>query len=107
MIVQSQHIQHIKLETDGGADHPRKQLEEVGVEPTQEELTKSNMLEEEAEQQLNEKTIELESTIGGKLMPQERKTWGIELIYPLIRRKCKRASCKTRSHPTKELDDVS
>jgi hypothetical protein len=41
VIVQSQHIQQIKLETDGGAYQPGEQLEEVGVEPTQEETDKS------------------------------------------------------------------
>jgi hypothetical protein len=54
------------LETDGGAYYPSKQLEEVGIEPTQEELKKANMLKEEVEQQLSEETAELESAAGWK-----------------------------------------
>jgi hypothetical protein len=38
-----------------------EQLEEVGVEPTQEEMTEVNLSEEEAEQQLSGETAELES----------------------------------------------
>jgi hypothetical protein len=38
VMVQSQHIHQIILETYGGAYHPEEQLEEVGLEPTQEEL---------------------------------------------------------------------
>jgi hypothetical protein len=41
--MQSRHIQHVKLETDGGAYQPREKLEEVGVEPKQEELTEANL----------------------------------------------------------------
>ena len=32
--MQNRHIQQAKLETGGGAYHPREKLEEVGVEPT-------------------------------------------------------------------------
>jgi hypothetical protein len=39
VMVQSQHIQQIRLETDRGAYIPEEQLEEFGLEPTQEELT--------------------------------------------------------------------
>jgi hypothetical protein len=55
------HIQQAKLETYGGAYQPREKLEEVGVEPTQEELKEANLSEEEAEQQLSGETAELES----------------------------------------------
>jgi hypothetical protein len=48
VIVQSMHTQQAKLETGGGAYQPREQLEEVGVEPAQEELTEANLSEEEA-----------------------------------------------------------
>jgi hypothetical protein len=48
------------LETGGGAYQPGEKLEEVGVEPTQEEMKKVNLLEEEAEQQLSGETTELE-----------------------------------------------
>jgi hypothetical protein len=61
VIVQSMHIQQVKLETGGGAYQPREQLEEVGVEPAQEELTEANLSEEEAEQQLSGEIAELES----------------------------------------------
>jgi hypothetical protein len=57
--MQSRHIQQVKLETCGGAYHPGDQLEEVGVEPTQEEMTKVNLLEEEVEKQLSGETAEL------------------------------------------------
>jgi hypothetical protein len=39
VIVQSQHIQYVKPEIDGGVDQPKEQLEEDGIEPTQEEMT--------------------------------------------------------------------
>jgi hypothetical protein len=41
-------------------------LEEVGLEPTQEELTEENLSEEEVEQQLNDGTVELESVAEWK-----------------------------------------
>jgi hypothetical protein len=47
--MKSRHIQQIKLEIGGGAYHPGEKLEEVGVEPTQEEMTKVNLSEEEVE----------------------------------------------------------
>jgi hypothetical protein len=48
--MQSRHIQQIKLEIGGGAYYPGEKLEEVGVEPTQEEMTEANLSEEEVEQ---------------------------------------------------------
>ena len=50
------------METSGGAYHPREKLEEVGVEPAQEELTEANLSEEEVEQHICHETLELEST---------------------------------------------
>jgi hypothetical protein len=66
MIAQSQHIQQIRLETDGGAYQPREQLEEVGDVPAK-ELTETNMSEGETEQQLSEETAELESAAEWQL----------------------------------------
>jgi hypothetical protein len=60
------------LEKGGGAYQPREKLEEVGVEPTQEEMTEVNLSEEEAEQQLSGETAELEEQ-SGQLVPQEIK----------------------------------
>jgi hypothetical protein len=48
--MKSRHIQQTKLETGGGTYQPREKLEEVGVEPTQEEMTEANLSEEIAEQ---------------------------------------------------------
>jgi hypothetical protein len=59
VIVQIQHIQQIKLETDGEAYQPGEKLEEVEVEPTQGDMTEANLLEKEVEQQLSDETIEL------------------------------------------------
>jgi hypothetical protein len=101
VMVQSQHIQQAKLEsrwrsipargTTGGSWR---------YEPTQEELTEANMSEEEAEQQLSDETAELEFAAGGKLMPQEKMktTWGIKMIYPLIRKTCSREDCIRRAN---------
>jgi hypothetical protein len=50
------------LETSGGAYQHGDQLEEVGFEPTQEEMKEDNLSEEEAEKQLCGETVELEST---------------------------------------------
>jgi hypothetical protein len=47
--MQSRHTQHDKLETGGGAYYPGEKLEEVGVEPTQEEMIDANLSEEEDE----------------------------------------------------------
>jgi hypothetical protein len=62
VIMQIQHIQHIRLETDGGEYHLGEKREEAGDLPT-EELTEANMLEEEVEKQ---ETVELESTTEWK-----------------------------------------
>jgi hypothetical protein len=59
--MQSRHIQQAKLEIGGGVYHPGEQLEEVGVEPTQEEMVEVNLSEEEVEQQLSGETAEMES----------------------------------------------
>jgi hypothetical protein len=61
------------LETDGGAYQPREKLEEVGLEPTQEELTEANLSEEEAEQQLSDETAELESAARWKANATKRR----------------------------------
>ena len=61
--MQSRHLEQAKLEIGGGAYQPREQLEEVGVKPTQEEMTEVSLSEEEAEQQLNDEIAELESAI--------------------------------------------
>jgi hypothetical protein len=45
VMVQILHIHQVKLETDGGAYQPEEKLEEVGLEPTQEELAEANMSE--------------------------------------------------------------
>jgi hypothetical protein len=60
VIVQSLHIQQIKLETGRGAYQPGEELEEVGVEPTQEEMTEVTLREEEAEKQLSDEIGEME-----------------------------------------------
>ena len=60
--MQSRHLQQVKLETSGGAYQPGEQLEEVGVEPTQEEMPEVNLLEEEAEKKLSGETAKLESS---------------------------------------------
>jgi len=51
------------LEIGGGAYQPGEQLEEAGIEATQQEQAEANLLEEEVEQQLSEETTELKSTI--------------------------------------------
>jgi hypothetical protein len=63
VIVQSMHIQQVKLETGGGAYQLGEQLEEARDVPA-EELTEVNQSKEEAEQQLSDEAAELESTAG-------------------------------------------
>jgi hypothetical protein len=57
--------------------------------------------QKETEQQVSqEETAELESATEWKLRPQEMEkiiARGIELIYPLIRRKCSREDCIRRA----------
>jgi hypothetical protein len=67
VMVQSFHIQQVKLETDGGAYQPEERLERVGDIPTQEELTEIKMSEEEDEQQLDDETAELKSAAEWQL----------------------------------------
>jgi hypothetical protein len=43
VMVKILHIQQAKLETDGGAYQPGEKLEEVGLEPTQEEMEKEKL----------------------------------------------------------------
>jgi hypothetical protein len=73
VIVKSHHIQQVKLETDGGADQPMEQLEEVGIEPTQEELTEDNLSGEEVENSSMMRLQDWSLQQGGKLRPQEMK----------------------------------
>jgi hypothetical protein len=47
--MKSSHIQQIKFEIGGGTYHPGEQQEEVGVEPTQEAMTKVSLSEEDVE----------------------------------------------------------
>jgi hypothetical protein len=56
VMVQSLHIQQVKLEVDGGAYQPEERLEEIG-----------DMSKEEAEQQLGDKTVGLESAVECQL----------------------------------------
>jgi hypothetical protein len=51
--MKSRNLQHAKLEIGRGAYQPGEQLEEVGFEPTHEEMTEVSLLEEEVEKQLN------------------------------------------------------
>jgi hypothetical protein len=54
VIVQSLHIQQIKLETSRGAYQPQEQLEEVGLEPTQGEVAEANLSEEVTKKQFSQ-----------------------------------------------------
>jgi hypothetical protein len=49
------------LEEDGGAYQPEERLEEDADMPAQEGLTEANMSKKEAEQQLDDGTVELKS----------------------------------------------
>jgi hypothetical protein len=102
-MVQSLHIQQVKLETDGGAYQPGEKLEEVGDMPTQEELTEeTNMSEEEAEQQLSEETTGLESAAEWQLSATRgnEDSMGDQVDLPIDkygRRKCSREDCIRRA----------
>jgi hypothetical protein len=118
VIVQSMHIQQAKLETDGGAYHPGEQLEEAGVEPTQEELTEANLSEEEVEQQLSDETAELESAAGWQAnATEEENNMGDQDDLPFDvyeEEECSREDCKEepanraagRGHRGGKRDDV-
>ena len=71
--MQSRHIQQIKLEIGGGTYHPSEQLEEVGVEPTQEEMTEVNLSEEEAEKNSVVRLQNWSLQKSGQLVPHEMK----------------------------------
>jgi hypothetical protein len=100
VIVQSQHIQQIRLETDGGAYQPGEQLEEVGVEPTQEEMTEANMSEEEVEKQLSDETAELESAAGWQdNATEEENNMGDQDDLPIDKEEeCSREDCIRRTN---------
>jgi hypothetical protein len=65
-MVQSLHIQHVKLEIDGEAYQLEEQLEE-DEDVLAEELIEKNMSEEEAEQQFSKETAELKSATEWKI----------------------------------------
>ena len=56
---------------EGAEFQPEEHLIEDGDMSAQEELTETNMLEEEAEQQFSKETAELNSAAEWKLVPQE------------------------------------
>jgi hypothetical protein len=73
VIVKSMHIQQAKLEIDGGAYYPKEQLEEVGVEPTQEDLKE---LIYQRRKLSNSSVMRLQNWSlqqGGNLMPQKEE----------------------------------
>jgi len=67
VMVQSSHIRWVKLEADREAYQPKEWLEGFGDMTTQEELKKIKMSKEEAEQQLGDETVELNSVAEWQL----------------------------------------
>jgi hypothetical protein len=91
VMVQSLHIQQVKLETDRGAYQPEKRLEGVGNMPAQEEV----------EQQLSDETAGLESIAEWQLNATrgDKDNMGDRVDLPLIRRKsCSREDCIRRAN---------
>jgi hypothetical protein len=107
VIVQSKHIQQVKLETDGGAYQPQEQLEEVEVIPTQEELTEANLSEEEAEQQLSDGTAELEFAAGwqAKCHKRDENSMGDQVDLPIAKEEVQQRRLP-KSQPLEQLEEV-
>jgi hypothetical protein len=71
----------------------------VGDTPTQEELTEANMSEEEAEQQLSDETIELESAAEWQTnaTKEEENDMGDQDDLPTDKESCSREDCIRRA----------
>jgi hypothetical protein len=108
VIVRIQHIQQIRLETGEGAYQPKEQLEEVGVEPTQEKVTESNLSEEEAKQHLSDETTELESAARwqDKAIGDGEKIKGDQYDLPIEKEKMQHKILHKENQPFKQLDRV-
>jgi hypothetical protein len=94
------------LEEDGGAYQPGEQLEGVGIEPTQEEMTGDNPSEEEAEQQLSVDTAEMESPAEWPSGATKEENNKGDLVDPPTDKKKELQSRRLhkKSHPLEKLD---
>jgi hypothetical protein len=108
VIVQSFHIQQIKLEADGGAYQPQEQLGKVGLEPTQREMVVAELPQEEAEQQFSEETAEMESTAEWPLSAIERNKdiRGDQVDLPTEMKELQQRGLHKESQPWEKLDKV-
>jgi hypothetical protein len=108
VIVQSLHIQQIKLEADGGAYQPQEQLGKVGLEPTQREMVVAELPQEEAEQQFSEETAELESAAEWPLSATERNkdSRGDQVDLPTEMKELQQRGLHKESQPWEQLDKV-
>jgi hypothetical protein len=105
--MQSRHIQQIKLETGRGVYQPGEKLEEVGVEPTQEEMTEANLSEEEAEQQLSDETAELESAAGWKAKATgDEGIKGDQVDLTIDKEEVQQSSLQNKDQPVEQLDEM-
>jgi hypothetical protein len=107
VIVQRFHIQQIKLETDGGAYQPQEQLEKVGLESTQGEVT-VKLSQEEVEQHFSEKTAELESIAEWPLSATKKDKYsrGDRSYLPIEKTTVRQRRLHTKSQPLEQLDEV-
>jgi hypothetical protein len=98
------------LETDGGAYQPEEKLEEVGLEPMQEELTEeANMSVEETEQQVSqEETAELKFAAGwqAKATKEEENDMGDQDDLPTNKEELQPRRLHKKSQPLEQLDRV-
>jgi hypothetical protein len=103
VIVQSQHIQQIRLETDG-AYQPKEQLEEAGDMPAGELTVK--LSEEEAEQQLSDETAELKSAAGwqAKATRDGENHKGDQVDLPINEEGVQWSRLHKESQPLEQLD---
>jgi hypothetical protein len=99
------------LETYGGAYQPEERLKRVGDIPTQEELTKANLSEEEVEQQLDDETTELNSAADWKLdaTKGDKDSMGDRVYMPIDKygeKEVQQRRLHKKSQPLEQLDRV-
>jgi hypothetical protein len=108
VMVQRFHIGKVKLEEDGGAYQPQEHLEEVGLEPTQNELKEIKMSEKEgAEWQLRDETIELDSTAEWQSNSiEEENDMGDHDDLPTNKQELQLRRLHKKNQPLDQLDRV-
>jgi hypothetical protein len=107
VMVQSLHIQQAKLEEDSGTYQPQEKLEEARSMPAG-EMAATELGQEEAEQQLSDKTEELNFATEWPLSNTKRNkdSVGDQANLPTKKTEVQQRRLHTKSQPVEQLDEV-